>query len=197
MQTNAEKYRKMQWNAEKCSSASPNPRRRSRPLEPWRQSNIPPQSGHHSNQPHALGSWQYSPVSSSCIFCTCRKLANSCHPDRDIDGMWSHLKRCFSYILIVRRTDKIGTGVLSAKAVPIARYISRAQAWWRYFLQWCAIQIWTDLEEHALTRKIQFNMMSVCTGQDLSKQKEKALFGKNNSSTPPLMIHGWDTIPET
>ena len=47
-------------------------------------------------------------------------------------------------ILIVRRTDKIGTGVLAAKAVPIARYISRAQAWWRYFLQWCAIQIWTD-----------------------------------------------------
>ena len=34
---------------------------------------------------------------------------------------------------IIRRTDKIGTGVLSAKALPIARYISRAQAWWRCF----------------------------------------------------------------
>merc|ERR1719220_631478 len=31
----------------------------------------------------------------------------------------------------VRRTDKIGTGVLSAKAVPIAKYIRRAQAFWR------------------------------------------------------------------
>jgi len=31
----------------------------------------------------------------------------------------------------VRRTDKIGTGVLSAKALPIAKYIRRAQAFWR------------------------------------------------------------------
>ena len=40
MQWNTVKYSEMQWNAEKCSSAPPNPRCRSRPLEPRRHSNI-------------------------------------------------------------------------------------------------------------------------------------------------------------
>ena len=40
MQWNAVKCSEMQWNAEKCSSAPPNPRCRSRPLEPRRHSNI-------------------------------------------------------------------------------------------------------------------------------------------------------------
>ena len=40
MQINAEKCSEIQWNAEKCSSAPPNPRCRSRPLEPRRHSNI-------------------------------------------------------------------------------------------------------------------------------------------------------------
>ena len=40
MQWNIVKYSEIQWNAEKCSSAPPNPRCRSRPLEPRRHSNI-------------------------------------------------------------------------------------------------------------------------------------------------------------
>ena len=40
MQINAEKCSEIQFNAEKCSSGLPNPRCRSRPLEPRRHSNI-------------------------------------------------------------------------------------------------------------------------------------------------------------
>ena len=56
-----------------------------------------------------------------------------------LDLLGSSIK-CALYIknLIFRRTDKIGTGVLSAKAVPIAKYIRRAQAFWRCFL----VNIW-------------------------------------------------------
>ena len=59
MQINAEKGREMQRYAVKCSSASPNPRPRSRPLKPRRHSHIPPHPGHHSIPPHAQP-WRHS-----------------------------------------------------------------------------------------------------------------------------------------
>ena len=31
----------------------------------------------------------------------------------------------------VRRTDKIGFGVLQPQVLPVARYLGRAEAWWR------------------------------------------------------------------
>ena len=103
---------------------------------------------------------------------------------RSLVGMHVRCESIQSFWSNVRRTDKIGTGVLSAKVLPIARYIGRAQAWWR----------WSDKHIWSLCRVF-------CSGQGPTKLKleERDWFGKNSSSMLLQMIHGWgfSLLPRT